>query len=58
MQTDDEFTSDELDELLDDAETVSAARAMDGTAVRLYVAVDAATLHELEQRAGRTGHRP
>ncbi len=55
MPTDDEITSDELDELLDDAETLSAARAADGTAVRLYVAVDPATLHELEQRAAAQG---
>jgi hypothetical protein len=55
MHSDDEITSDQLDELLDDAETLSAARAVDGTAVRLYVAVDPATLHELEQRAAAQG---
>lgn len=55
MHSDDEITSDQLDELLDDAETLSAARVVDGTAVRLYVAVDPATLHELEQRAAAQG---
>lgn len=52
---DDEITSDELDDLLDDAETWRAARPADGTQVRLYVAVDPDTLHELEQRAAAQG---
>ena len=52
---DDEITSDELDDLLDTAETLHIDRAADGTEVRLYVAVDPATLHELEQRAAATG---
>lgn len=52
---DDEITSDELDELLDEAETVSAQHPKGGTEVRLYVAVDPDTLHELEQRAAARG---
>jgi hypothetical protein len=55
MQHDEEITSDELDGLLDDAETLSAARPAQGTEVRLYVAVDPQTLHELEQRAAAQG---
>jgi len=52
---DDEITSAELDNLLDDAETLRVAHPADGTQVRLYVAVDAETLHELEQRAAAQG---
>jgi hypothetical protein len=52
---DDEITSGELDELLDTAQTLPADRPAGGTEVRLYVAVDAATLHELEQRAAAQG---
>ncbi len=52
---DDEITSEELDNLLDKAETLRLARATDGTEVRLYVAVDPDTLHELEQRAAAQG---
>ena len=52
---DDEITSDELDELLDKAETLHLDRPADGTEVRLYVAVDADTMHELEQRAAANG---
>jgi hypothetical protein len=52
---DDEITSDELDELLENAETLRGDRPADGTEVRLYVAVDADTLHELEQRAAAKG---
>ena len=52
---DDEITSAELDNLLDDAETLQVAHPADGTQVRLYVAVDAETLHELEQRAAAQG---
>lgn len=55
MQHDEEITSDELDGLLDEAETLSATRPADGTEVRLYVAVDPQTLHELEQRAAAQG---
>ena len=44
---DDEVTSDELDDLIETVETLHAERAADGTDVRLYVAVDPATLHEL-----------
>ena len=51
MHHDDEITSDELDELLDEAPTLSAKRPTEGTEVRLYVAVDADTLHDLEERA-------
>ena len=47
---DDEITSDELDDLLDTVETLRVGRPAEGTKVRLYVAVDADTLHELEQR--------
>ncbi len=52
---DDEITSGELDELLDNAQTLRADRPAAGTEVRLYVAVDAETLHELEQRAAAKG---
>jgi hypothetical protein len=52
---DDEITSDELDDLLDQAETLDAARPDVETEVRLYVAVDSETLHELEQRAAARG---
>ena len=55
MQDDEEITSDELDGLLDDAETLSAKRPLGGTEVRLYVAVDPQTLHELERRAAGQG---
>jgi len=55
MQHDDEITSDELDGLLDETETLTATRPSDGTEVRLYVAVDPQTLHELEQRAAAQG---
>lgn len=52
---DDEITSDELDELLDDAQTVDAPSLGRSVEVRLYVSVDPATLHELEQRAAAEG---
>lgn len=52
---DEEITSGELDELLDEAQTLRADRLAHGTEVRLYVAVDAETLHELEQRAAAKG---
>jgi hypothetical protein len=52
---DDEITSDELDPLLDEGETLDVARPEAGTEVRLYVAVDADTLHELEERAAAKG---
>jgi hypothetical protein len=52
---DDEITSDEFDVLLDEAETLEAARPATGTEVRLYVSVDAETLHELELRAAADG---
>ena len=55
MQHDDEITSDELDGLLDEAETLSAIRPAHGTKVRLYVAVDPQTLHELEHRSAVQG---
>lgn len=55
MQDDHEITSAELDGLLDEAETLSADRSADETQVRLYVAVDAQTLHDLEQRAVAQG---
>ncbi len=55
MPHEDEITSDELDGLLDQAPTLSAERPAQGTEVRLYVAVDAETLHDLEQRATAEG---
>ena len=55
MPRDDEITSEELDGLLDEAETLHVAHAADGTEVRLYVAVDPDTLHELEQTAAALG---
>lgn len=55
MQHDDEITSAELDDLLDDAETLTGERPDGGTTVRLYVTVDPATLHELEARAAAEG---
>ncbi len=55
MRHDEEITSDELDGLLDETETLSATRSADGTEVRLYIAVDRHTLHELEQRAVSQG---
>lgn len=55
MQHNDEITSEELDALLDEAETVNAARPAGGTEVRLYVAVDSQTLNELQQRAATEG---
>ncbi len=44
-----------LDALLADAETVDAASPEGDAEVRLYVAVDPATLHELVQRAAAQG---
>lgn len=55
MQRDDEITSAELDDLLESAETIDAARPASGTEVRLYVSIDPATLHALEQRAAAEG---
>ncbi len=55
MRHDEEITSDELDAVLDEAETLSVTRLADGTEVCLYVAVDPPTLHELEQRAAAQG---
>ena len=52
---DEEITSDELDALLHEVETLHVDRPADSTEVRLYVAVDADTLHELEQRAAAKG---
>jgi hypothetical protein len=52
---DDEITSDELDAVLDEAKTIKASRPENGTEVRLYVAVDVDTLHELERRAAAQG---
>jgi hypothetical protein len=52
---DDEISSDEFDELLDEAETLHVSHPPDGTQVRLYVAVDTDTLVELEQRAAAQG---
>lgn len=55
MQHDDDITSDELDGLLDEAETLPIGTPGDRTQVRLYVAIDPETLHELEQRASAQG---
>ena len=55
MPRDDEITSEELDGLLDEAETLHVAHAAEATQVRLYVAVDPDTLQELEQRAAALG---
>jgi hypothetical protein len=52
---DDEITSDQLDAVLDEAETLAAEAPEGGAEVRLYVAVDPATLQELEQRAAAQG---
>lgn len=51
----DEITSSELDESLGEAETLDVTHPARGTEVRLYVAVDPDTLHELEQRAAAQG---
>ena len=47
MEQDDEITSEQLDDLLDDAPTLDADRPQGQTEVRLTVVVDAETLHEL-----------
>lgn len=52
---DDEITSDELDGLLDDADTLPVDGPAGSTELRLYVAVDSETLNELERRAIATG---
>lgn len=45
------ITSEELDGVLEDAETLETERPSGGVGVRVYVSVDAATLNELERRA-------
>lgn len=55
MPRDEEITSDELDGLLDDAESIRVERPAAGTEVRLFVPVDPETLHELQQRAAAEG---
>ncbi|MGK2937508.1 MAG: hypothetical protein ACSLFR_06850 [Solirubrobacteraceae bacterium] len=55
MQPDDEITSDVLDLLLDEAETLDASRPDGRTRVRLSVAIDAETMGELERRAAESG---
>jgi hypothetical protein len=55
MEHDDEITSVQLDDLLDEALTLDVDRPREGTEIRLTVAVDTATLHELEQRAAAEG---
>jgi hypothetical protein len=52
---DDEITSAELDAALEEAETLAANHPSGGVEVRLYVAVDEATLRKLEQRAAAEG---
>lgn len=51
----DDITSAELDDLLDTAETIVSPPLVAGTEVRLFVKVDAATLHHLEERAEAEG---
>jgi len=55
VEHDDEITSEELDDLLDDAPALDADRPQGQTEVRLTVVVDAETLHELELRAASEG---
>jgi hypothetical protein len=55
MQHDEEITSDELDALIGDAETLDAARPSNATEMGLYVAVDSETLQELQQLAAAAG---
>ncbi len=55
MQHDEEITSDELDALLANAETLDAAHTSNAIEMRLYVAVDPETLQELQQRAAAEG---
>ena len=55
MEHDDEITSEELDDLLDDAPTVDTGRPAGQAEIRLTVVVDAETLHELELRAAEEG---
>jgi hypothetical protein len=50
-----EITSSELDEVIDEAETLSVGHPADGAAMRIYVGVDSETLHELQRRATETG---
>jgi len=52
---DDEIGSAELDELLDAAETVRVDQPEGPTQIRLYIAIDAETLRQLERRAAETG---
>jgi len=51
VEPDDDLTSSELDGLLEGAETVEIPPSGLPTEVRLSVAVDPETLHELEQQA-------
>ena len=55
MAHDDEITSNELDDLLDDASTLDAGLPEGQTEIRLTVAVDAETLHALGLRAAADG---
>jgi hypothetical protein len=55
VERDGEITSEELDELLDHADTVDVEPLAGPTEMRLYVPVDADTLHELQQRAADAG---
>lgn len=55
MEHDDEITSEQLDDLLDDAPTLDVNQPQAETEVRLTVVVDAETLHELELRAAAQG---
>lgn len=55
MEHDDDLTSANLDELLDTVETLSSPGPDAGTEVRLFISVDATTLHHLEQRAESEG---
>jgi hypothetical protein len=55
VQHEEEITSEVLDELLDDAETLRVERPAGETEVRLFVPIDAGTLQELQERASAEG---
>lgn len=55
VEHDDDITSEELDGLLDDAETLDVARPDGPTEMRLYVPVDRDTLDALQSTAADTG---
>jgi hypothetical protein len=55
MDPEEEITSDELDGVLDEAETVTATCPDGPTEVHSHVAADPETLHELEARTASEG---